>query len=193
MLIPFNGLTGSLAALSLLFAGYGGWKLRDADYQRHLKKDAAAAALAQVQARATERRLETAAQEVREEVSAEKVRTEIVYRTVTKEVPVYVTQTQFARDVDARGGLPAGFVWNYNQSASNSTAPFPSGLDPDAPTEVGVSTLALTTAGNFKVCHDWRSEVEGWREWYRGVYLIWAEAYGEQLPLADEGVSDAGQ
>lgn len=172
-------LGGAALALSL-GSGWAGWTIRDADYQAHLKKDARAAEQAQKDARQVELKLESGSQEVRDVVAQENVRTEIVYRTVTKEVPVYVTQTKFAQDVDAGGGLPAGLVWTYNRAASNSEAPIPPGLDPDAPTGTGVSTLATITAGNFALCYQWRAEAQGWRDWYEKLRADWPTAQAEE-------------
>ena len=166
-------LTLAAVLLSSTLAGYGGWKLRDSDYQAHLKKDAQAERKAQEEARKLEGILEGTAQEVREEVSQAEQRTQIVYRTVIKEVPKYVTQTVFEERVVAGGGLPAGFVWLHNQSASNTEAPLPSGLDPDAPTGASMSDLASVLAGNYALCQSWRGEADGWRSWYARVKDQW--------------------
>lgn len=163
--------------LAALAGGLGvGWKLRDADYQRHLKKEAVALEKAQGEARKQEAAQENTSQEVRDKVSSKQAHAEIVYRTVTKEVPVYVTRTKAEQKVVAGGGLPAGLVWAYNQSASNSPAPFPSGLDPDAPTGVNLSELASVTSGNFAVCHQYRAELEGWHSWYNQLKASWPDA-----------------
>ena len=126
-----------IAAVCLLVgcaaSGFMGWKLRDADYQRHLRHDAAEVAQAEKETRRLEAANESLVQQVRENKAQADAKTQVVYRTIIQEVPKYVTQTQFEERVVASGGLPAGFVWNYNQGVANATAPFPSGLDPDAP------------------------------------------------------------
>lgn len=153
-------------ALALLVGAGGGWKLRDADYQRHLREDAQHEVTAQQRVRQVEHRAEDHAQQARDQVARATEHTRIVYQTVTKEVPVYVTQTVFAQEVDASGGLPSGLVWLHNQAAANSTAPLPSSIDPGAPAGVGVSELASVLAGNYALCHQFRAEAEGWRSWY---------------------------
>lgn len=160
---------GALAAVSFT----GGWKVRDADYQRHLRLDLKQVAAHEAAMRELEGRLEAQAEEARAEIEAAEAKTRVVYRTVTKEVPVYVTQTKFEERVVASGGLPAGFVWLHNNSAANSTAPFPSGLGPDTPTGLGMSDLAGTIAGNYALCYSYKAEAEGWRSWYDRLVKEW--------------------
>lgn len=162
-----------LIGFACLTSGAIGWSLRDADYQAHLKKDAQAEAHAQVEARKVEAKQEAQAQSVREIVTQKQAEAQVVYRTITQEVPVYVTRTQFEDRVVAGGGLPAGLVWLYNQAASGTAAPLPSGLNPDSPTGVDVSTLASTTAGNFSLYHACKAEVEGWHTWYDNLAASW--------------------
>lgn len=165
-------LIGSHLALALV-AGTLGWKLRDADYQAHLKKDARIEARAQQVTRELEGRLDRGTQAVREDVAVAQAHTEVVYRTVTKEVPVYVTRTQFEERVVAAGGLPAGFVWLHNQAASGSTAPLPPSTSPDAPTGLGMSDLAGVIAGNYAVCEDLRARDAAWTAWYERLLAEW--------------------
>lgn len=169
--IPYLTLATHLS-LALL-AGFIGWKVRDADYQAHLKQEADAKVVAVEGVREAEARNEVITQDTREDVAQKQAQVQVVYRTVTKEIPVYVTQTKFEERVVADGGLPLGLVWSYNQSASNSTAPLPPGTDPDTPTGIGVSALAGTTAGNFAVCHSWREELQGWHAWYNRLEAEW--------------------
>lgn len=173
MSIPYLTL-GSYAAVALV-AGFVGWKVRDSDYQAHLKKEAKAEVVVVQDVRKQEAQNETASQGHREELAQKQQEVQVVYRTVTKEVPVYVTQTQFEERVVADGGLPLGFVWSYNQSAANATAPLPSGTDPDTPTGLGMSALAGSLAGNFAVCHAYRAELEQWHAWYNDLEARWAD------------------
>lgn len=128
-------LIASHLALALA-AGFIGWKVRDADYQAYLKKVERAAHKATKEVRRVEARNEGISQGNREALGIKQQQVQYVYRTVTKEVPVYVTQTVFEKRVLADGGLPAGLVWSYNQSVSNSTAPLPPGTNPDTPTDL---------------------------------------------------------
>lgn len=147
-------------------SGTVGWKLRDADYQRHLKRDAQAEAQWQKAVRLVEGEADRIVQETRASLAEKESSRETVYRTITKEIPTYVTRTEFAERVVASGGLPAGLVWLHNQAASGSTLPLPSGLSPDSPTGVDVPELATVLTGNYSVCTSWRNEAETWREWY---------------------------
>lgn len=156
-----------------LISGFIGWKVRDADYQAHLKKEARVEVKAQQDTRQQEAAHEVISQDHREKDAQQKQQVQVVYRTVTEKVPVYVTRTQFEEKVVAGGGLPAGFVWSYNQSASNSTAPLPTGINPDTPTGIDMSTLAGTTAGNFAMCNSWRTELQQWHEWYNDHASTW--------------------
>lgn len=153
--------------------GVVGWKLRDADYQRHLKQDAAAAAKATTKALEHRDRGEAISQSTREEKSRVDAQTRIVYQTIEKEVPRLVTETKIEKVVVAGGGLPAGFVWTFNNAASNSSAPFPTGTDRDAPTGVDLSDLARTTAGNFELYHHCAAEVAAWHDWYNRLKAEW--------------------
>lgn len=149
-----------------LVSGAGGWKLRDADYQRHLKEDARAQAKAQQ--KVTERVLqkEAVSADVREDRDtkreANRSTTQIIYR----EVPKYVTRTVFEDRLVAAGGLPAGFVWSFNQSASGDTTPLPARLSPDTPTGVDLSTVATVTAGNAELYRSCKADLEAWGSWY---------------------------
>ncbi len=163
----------ALSAALVSVSAFGGWKLRDSDYQRHLAAEARAAGGADLAARTDEHKAEAAATASRTLADAGKAQAEIVYRTVTKEVPTYVTQTPAAQAVVSAGGLPAGFVWGYNQSVTAALDPLPPGLSPSAPTGIDMSTLAEVTAGNLAVCRTYRSEALGWRDWYARVAALY--------------------
>lgn len=168
-------LAGTHLSLALL-SGFMGWKLRDADYQRHLKGEAQAQVTTQIVTREVEGRNEEVSQSERDALATQQQKVQVVYRTTTKEIPVYVTHTEFEERVVASGGLPAGLVWTYNRSASNSEAPLPTGLDADAPAGVSVSELAGVTAGNFALCHTYRDEVGRWHSWYNRLLADWPGA-----------------
>lgn len=154
------------AALLASSSGFVGWKLRDSDYQAHLKRDAKQEAQWQKALRLVEGEADRIVTETRAKLDEKEVQRETVYRTITKEIPHYVTRTEFAERVVASGGLPAGLVWLHNQAASGSPVPLPSGLDPNAPTGVDVPELATVLTGNYSVCASYRNEAEAWREWY---------------------------
>jgi hypothetical protein len=160
-------------------AGTVGWQLRDRDYQAHLKEEAEDAVQVIRDVRDVEDRNEKVSQANREELSQKQQQVQVVYRTVTKEIPVYVTHTQFEERVVANGGLPLGFVWSYNQSVASATAPLPPGLNPDTPTGLGMSALAGNAAGNFAMCHAWRAELTQWHSWYNQLEASWPQDEGE--------------
>lgn len=76
--------------------------------------------------------------------------------TITKEIPIYVTQK-----ADAACTIPAGFVRIHDAAAANA-APDAAAGDPDAPaTGVTLSAVADTVAGNYTTCHAIREQVIG--------------------------------
>lgn len=164
-----------LAAL-VAASGFTGWKLRDADYQEHLRKDAQAALVASEGARKEEHKAEAMATQVRTVVAVQQAKERVVYQTIVKEIPVYVPSTAPAvRAVDDAGGLPAGFVWLHNQAATGSTAPLPPGVDPGAPSGVGLPALGETIAGNYAVCRSQAAELAGWNAWYQQLVKQYEE------------------
>lgn len=77
-------------------------------------------------------------------------------KTITKEIPVYVTA-----QADAACTIPAGFVRIHDAAAANA-APQPGAGDPDAPaTGVTLSAVAETVADNYTTCHAIREQVIG--------------------------------
>lgn len=78
-------------------------------------------------------------------------RVETVYvagKTITKEIPVYVTP-----EADAACTVPVGFVRIHDAAAGN-TAPEPSAGDPDAPAPgLALSAVAETVADNYTRYH----------------------------------------
>ena len=175
-LTPKLALLG--AALSLALGGYGGWKLRDADYQEHLKRDAQEDAQWQKSLRLVEGEADRIVQEVRDWGTVEKSQVEVRYRTIEKRIPEYVTRTVFEERVVASGGLPAGLVWLHNQAAAGgSPVPLPSGLDPDAPTGLGVSDLAGVLTRNYALYQQCSIDLQAWGRWY-----------DQQLALAEKEI-----
>lgn len=184
-------------AISILIAlactitgGVVGWKLRDRDYQAHLKQDAQQETLAVQTVRAIEGAADRITNETREAIAKKAAEREIVTRTITKEIPPYVTKTVFTERIDAGGGLPAGFVWVHNQAASGSTAPLPPGVDPDAPTGIGMPELADTLVHNYGECHAVREEAQGWRDWYVQLKKGWPTGASPDSTSAKENTHE---
>lgn len=169
--------------IALACVGLGvflGWHLRDRDYQKHLKQDAQQEAQWVRTVRAFEGEADRIAAEARDAIAQKQAERVVLTRTITKEIPTYVTKTVFADRVDAGGGLPAGLVWVHNQAASGDPAPLPPGVTPDTPTGIGVPELADVVARNYAVCEDRRIENEGWRQLYQSL-----QAQQEQLKKED--------
>jgi len=81
-------------------------------------------------------------------------------KTITKEIPVYVTAK-----ADAACTIPAGFVRIHDAAATNR-APEPAAGDPDAPAAgVTLSAVAETVADNYTTCHAIREQVIGLQRW----------------------------
>lgn len=176
-LVGWKGYALTAIASSLIaggLSGYAGWKLRDADYQKHLSQEANEAVKAQQVVRTVEATAETISQGTRESLASETQKAHTVYRTIVEKVPVYVTQSKAEARLVADGGLPAGFVWNFNQSASgDTTLPLPPGTDRDTPTGVDLSTLARVSAGNHTLYHECNIERGKWREWHKQQSKLW--------------------
>ncbi len=156
---------GSYLGLAMMVGGLG-WKLRDGDYQRHLRKDAQTVVIDLERVRAQESEREAIAQLVREALAKDQLRIATVTNTIREKVPYYVTQTPQEERIRADGGLPLGFVWAYNGAASLSSAPLPAGTDPGTPSGVDLSTLTGVTLRNFELCHSERAELARWHDWY---------------------------
>ncbi|MFA1753935.1 hypothetical protein [Xanthomonas campestris] len=80
--------------------------------------------------------------------------------TITREIPIYVTQK-----ADAACAIPAGFVRLHDAAATGSPAGPPTG-DPDAPaTGITLSAIAGTVADNYTSCHATAAQLSALQEW----------------------------
>lgn len=78
--------------------------------------------------------------------------------TITREVPIYVTQ-----NADAACAIPAGFVRLHDAATGNPAGP-PTG-DPDAPAEgITLSGIAGTVADNYS-CHATATQLSALQGW----------------------------
>lgn len=156
-------------AIALGAAGAGGWKLRDADYQRHLKADAEAALKASERARDTEATNEQTSQEVGREVEEKQAEIRYVTRTILKEVPIYVSP-----ESDARCTVPYGFVRLHDAAATgNPPAPATAEQPNDAASGVDLSAVASTVVDNYGYTRELEQQVIGWQTWYTQVQKDW--------------------
>lgn len=85
--------------------------------------------------------------------------------TITREVPIYVTQAD-----DARCDVNAGFVRSYNAAATNTDTPAPGESD-RAPSGVPLSAVAEVAAFNLTLGHRWRERALTCQRLYEEVRL----------------------
>ena len=150
-------------------SGLAGWKLRDADYQRHLKADARAALMASEGAREIEGKNEATATDVGRQVEEAKTEIQYVTRTIIQKVPEYVTT-----EADARCVVPNGFVWLHDASATgNPPAPAASGESADADSGVTLSEVVPVIADNYAYTRTLEAQVTGWQTWFAAVQADW--------------------
>jgi hypothetical protein len=104
-------------------------------------------------------------------------KTEIKYRDRIKTIYLYGEEIEksvkdFISPVaDARCIVNNGFVRIHDSSWTNTPAGAPSDTDGE-PAGVSLSQVAEVTARNAKVCHVWREQALGWREYYKKLIDI---------------------
>jgi len=87
----------------------------------------------------------------------------IVYRTLYREVPVYVPQTAVARC-----DVPLGFVRLLDAAALGVPAvPGSAGRPHDAPAGIGLDTVAGSVVDNYETCNAVRAQLSGLQDWVR--------------------------
>lgn len=150
-------------------SGLAGWKLRDADYQSHLKADARAALTASEGARKIEGKNEATATDVGRQVEEAKTEIQYVSRTIIQKVPEYVTS-----DADARCVVPLGFVRLHDASATgNPPAPAAPGEPNDADSGLALSQVVPVIADNYAYTRTLEAQVIGWQTWFAAVQADW--------------------
>lgn len=161
--------------VGLLAAGAGGWKLRDADYQRHLRHDAVLTTKVIRNTREIEKGLVTLSSALRDKGDAEEAQIHTITKIIERRVPSDVSSTPQEQAIVAGGGLPLGFVRSHTASVL--------GVDPELtasssaqsgdPTGVSLSTLATVDAGNYDVLHICVSRLQRWDEFYETLKAKW--------------------
>lgn len=100
-------------------------------------------------------------------VAQDKIR--VITRTITKEVPVYVTAK-----ADSACVVPRGFVRVFNGAAAGvAPVPDPAGQSDDAPAGVGLAAVADATAGNFGTCRATAQTLSDLQAWVRAMQARW--------------------
>ncbi|MBB3923412.1 hypothetical protein [Xanthomonas arboricola] len=80
--------------------------------------------------------------------------------TITREIPIYVTQK-----ADAACTIPAGFVRLHDAAATGHPAG-PATGDPDAPAAgITLSGIACTVADNYTSCHATATQLSALQDW----------------------------
>jgi hypothetical protein len=147
--------------LAVALAGGGffaGWRVHDwRDGAEAAKAERYVVQVVQKQAAATQ------AVAVRQRAAQDRVR--VVTRTITREIPVYVTTKANAGCV-----VPDGFRLLHDAAAAGvPPAAEPAGESADAPSGVALSAVADTVTQNYGICHETAERLKGWQDW-------WAEA-----------------
>jgi hypothetical protein len=89
---------------------------------------------------------------------------EKIGRTITKEVPVYVTAK-----ADAACTVPAGFVRVHDAAAQGVPLSGSAGAADEAPSGIAISTVAATVADNYADCRANAEELRKLQEWVRSA------------------------
>ena len=96
-----------------------------------------------------------------EKTAARLVEIRTITRTLTKEVPVYVTA-----EADRTVVLPAGLIRMHDKAALGlSEVPADPGFVPDAPSGVSPSDLARAFVSNYGTAYEWREAALACRSW----------------------------
>lgn len=98
-------------------------------------------------------------------------------KTIIERVPVYVSEK-----ADRACVVPAGFVRLHDAAAHALPAPEPAGAADEAPTGVGLSAVASTTAGNYAKCNANADQLKSLQELLRQYELITSPQHADAPP-----------
>ena len=166
---PYLPIAGAvIVALTSAAGGVIGYKVRDAAFQRHLKKDAEAVA-----------RISTASAKISQTISTQLATKQGAIAALTQQLqdrtPIYVNAKAPCVNGPSGGAdVTVGFARMHDYAARGVPAPAdPGGAALGAPAGVGMPALIGTVGGNYGLCHQWKAEVEAWREWYPRQKMVW--------------------
>ena len=154
-LIPLPYKLLGLAIMAAVIFGTG-W-VEGAGHERDRNTRAALAAAKEAAIRQAAR--ESATNEADKKGVAEGVRIRTVYKTITKEIPIYVSQI-----ADSECVIPVGFVLLHNAAASGSV-PESSGQPNDTPSGVELSGVAKIVTENYGTCIENSTRLSGLQQW----------------------------
>lgn len=154
---------------SVFLAAFAGWKVRDHDYQKHLKDDAVSAQRASEKARETEGNNEKIGDEIGQEVEEAKTKIQYVTRTIIKEVPIHVSP-----ESDSRCVVPLGAVRVLDAAATGNPAiSYGPGESADQASGIELSGVVSSVADNYGYTRELEAQVIGWQDWYERVRKDW--------------------
>jgi len=87
--------------------------------------------------------------------------------TIIKEIPVYVSKA-----ADAACAVPAGFVRVHDASAANLPVSGGPRVTDDGPSEIALSAVAETVAGNYTDCHANAEQLKALQKWARDSHGV---------------------
>lgn len=155
--------------LAVVMSVFVGWKVRDYDFQKHLKADAEAAQRASEAAREVEGNNEQIGTDVGQQVEEAKTQIQYVTRTLIKEVPIHVTA-----ESDNRCVVPLGAVRVLDAAATgNPTISYGPGESADQASGVELSGVVSSVTDNYGYTRELEAQVIGWQEWYERVRKDW--------------------
>lgn len=164
-------LMGATAGVLIagLIGGVCGYKLRDADYQRHLKADTERALKDQQDVT----RLVTALGKINAGVAHLKQERDRLISETTQNnlgrISTYVPASKSCPSVTVGFGL----LHDYGARGQSAPVSGPPGVNLSAPAGIDLPTVAGTIQRNYDVCYKWRSEALAWREWYDRNRAAW--------------------
>lgn len=157
---PFGRwLVGVIGAVIVVALIYQGGVSAGVDRERAAQAKRVAAAAKVVQK--VETQAETITAKTDENTAERLVEIRTVTRTLTKEVPVYVTA-----EADRTVVLPAGLIRLHDQAALGlSEVPADPSFLPDAPSGIAPSDLARAFVSNYGTAHEWQEAALACRSW----------------------------
>ncbi|USQ97224.1 hypothetical protein [Caulobacter sp. RL271] len=174
---------GRLAALALLVA-FVGWLACRHAYGVGVSDERAARAARDAKAAKVIAHVATAGKAITAEVShdleARRVEIRTVTKTLTKEVPVYVTVQS-----DRACIVPDGFVRLHDAAADGAALPGSASGSVEAPSGIPLSVVGETVVVNYGVAHEWLAEVIAWRAWYVRHADLWKQNIRPPDPASD--------
>lgn len=151
------------------FSIFAGWKVRDYDYQKHLKADAEAAQKAIEEAREVENKNEETSSNIGKQVEETKKEIQYVTRTIIKEIPIHVTS-----ESDDRCIIPLGAVRVLDSAATgNPKITYAPGESPDQASGIELSGVVSSVTDNYGYTRELEAQVKGWQDWYEQVRKDW--------------------